>query len=421
MIGSSFFKDNREGLLRAVDENIALVLFAGRADRMSADNDYRFLPDRNFYYLTGISDEDIVLIICKREDRTEISLFVPEKDSLKERWHGKRKTHEEFSEISGIPVEDIFDRETVDDRIFSILQDKSVLIGYDGSSVKTSNKDFVVNTLKSRTSEELIDIQKTLTAMRMIKKPEEVSAIREAIKITEEAVDELKKVLCPGMSELQIFTKLEYEMARRGVLIPAFGTIAAVGENVFYLHHGTPDDVKVKKGDIIQIDLGGRYDGYCADISRVLFVGNSEDEVFEKRKESLLTLIRELRSEAFSYIRPGITLKELNTHMRGICYKWLLKEGLIQMSSKDEGNDDKIVSEYYWHNTSHHMGLDVHDTSVKDSALQAGNCLAVEPGVYVKEWGIGFRIEDDVLVTESGCELLSSGNDDPEVRSCDFT
>ena len=198
-------------------------------------------------------------------------------------------------------------------------------------------------------------------------------------------------------------------------MIPAFGTIVAVAENSFYLHHDVPDMSEVKAGDIVQIDLGARVDGYCADISRALFIGTSEDEVKEAHKQSLHALIRKLRKEAFSFIKPGITLKELNVHMRGFVLTWLQNEGLIQMKSMEDGNDDNIVSDYYWHNTSHHMGLDVHDTSFRDEPLKAGNCLAVEPGVYIKEWGIGFRIEDDVLVTESGCELLSSGDDDMEV------
>lgn len=414
-IHNIFFENNRKELIEAVEDNIALVLYAGKPERMSSDNDYRFLPDRNYYYLTGVEDEDTAVIIVKKVGKAEVSLFVPEKDSMKERWHGKRKTHKEYAELSGIPEERIFDQEMLDDKVFEVIQDKNVLIGYDGSSIKAQSKDFVNLALKTRSSEELIDIQKIMMNMRTVKKPEEIEAIKKAAKITEEAVDELKKFIKVGMSELDIYTKLEYEMARRGVLVPAFGTIAAIGENVFYLHHGTPDDITVKKGDIVQIDLGGRVDGYCADISRALFVGVSDDEELERRKSSLHGLIVNLRREAFKFIKPGITIPQLNTHMKGITYKWLLNEGLIQMKSDGEENDDKIVSEYYWHNTSHHMGLDVHDISVREEPLKEGNCLAVEPGVYIKEWGIGFRIEDDVLVTSDGCELLSSGYDEPEV------
>ena len=414
-IGKSFFENNRKEFMKAIGDDIAVVLYAGRPDRMSADNDYRFLPDRNFYYLTGVEDHDTALIMCSKEGRIELRLYVPEKDSLKERWHGKRKTHEEYSEISGIGLDDIRDLEQLEEDVFKVIQDKSVLIGYDGSSVKQVSKEFVAEALKNRTSEELTDVQKTLTTMRMVKKDCEIEAIRKAAKLTEEAVDELKKIVKPGMSEHDMFMKLEYEMGRRGVMIPAFGTIVAVAENSFYLHHDVPDHSVVKAGDIVQLDLGGRVDGYCADISRALFIGTSDDEVKEAHKKSLHGLIRKLRKEAFGFIRPGVTLKELNVHMRGFVFTWLKNEGLIQMKSNEDANGDNIVSDYYWHNTSHHMGLDVHDTSFREEPLREGNCLAVEPGVYIKEWGIGFRIEDDVLVTANGCELLSSGNDDLEV------
>ena len=203
-IGKSFFENNRKEFMKAIGDDIAVVLYAGRPDRMSADNDYRFLPDRNFYYLTGVEDHDTALIMCSKEGRIELRLYVPEKDSLKERWHGKRKTHEEYSEISGIGLDDIRDLEQLEEDVFKVIQDKSVLIGYDGSSVKQVSKEFVAEALKNRTSEELTDVQKTLTTMRMVKKDCEIEAIRKAAKLTEEAVDELKKIVKPGKADYRL-------------------------------------------------------------------------------------------------------------------------------------------------------------------------------------------------------------------------
>ena len=411
----SFFEQNRIELLKAVGEDTVLVFYAGGQDKISADNEYIFLPDRNFYYLTGVEDHDTAVIMSLKDGEPEVRLYVPEKDSLKERWHGKRKTHEEYSKISGISEEFILDYEKFDEDVFKVISDRTKLIGYDSSSVKSCVRDFVELALKTRTSEELTDVKDILTKMRMVKKPFEIEAIKVAAKLTEDAIEDLKSFIKPGMTELELHTKLDYEMARRGCRIPAFNTIVAVGENVFYLHHSDPDETVVKEGDHIQIDVGGRCLGYCADISRVLFIGKSDDEVLEERKAKLHELIRKLRKEAFSFIKPGVTFAELNTHVKGYCLKWLQNEGLIQLSSSGEGNDDNIVADYYWHNTSHHMGLDVHDISVREEPFKEGNCLAVEPGVYIKEWGIGFRIEDDVLVTKDGCELLSSGKDDMEV------
>ena len=123
----------------------------------------------------------------------------------------------------------------------------------------------------------------------------------------------------------------------------------------------------------------------------------------------LLELIQALRKSAFEYIAPGKTFAGLNSQMYDIAGKWLAGQGLISDNFTVEE-----VRQYYWHNTSHYLGLDVHDVGPRDREFEAGNCLAVEPGVYIPEWDIGFRIEDDLLVTEDGCLLLSSGKDSPE-------
>ena len=147
--------------------------------------------------------------------------------------------------------------------------------------------------------------------------------------------------------------------------------------------------------------------GCCADISRVFFVGKPEGE--NDKRILLLGLIQELRKAAFGYIAPGKTFAGLNSQMYDITGKWLAGQGLIPDNFTNED-----VKCYYWHNTSHYLGMDVHDVGPRDKEFEAGNCLAVEPGVYIPEWDIGFRIEDDCLVTENGCQLLSSGCDSPE-------
>ena len=143
------------------------------------------------------------------------------------------------------------------------------------------------------------------------------------------------------------------------------------------------------------------------DISRAIFIGKKQEN---DRRYELLELIDELRQTAWKTIRPGITMGDLNKEMRRICGVWLCAHNVLH-----EGYTDEDVKKYYWHNTGHHLGLDVHDVSLKDKPFEKGNCLAIEPGVYIEEWGTGFRIEDDVLVTDNGCELLSSGKNVGEV------
>lgn len=414
-IDSLFFQINRVKLIKEMPEKIALVFFAGDEVAQSADCNNRFLVDRNFYYLTGIEDPMTKLLIVKKGEDVVTTLYVLPKDDLKERWQGKRKTFAEYSEITGIDIDCIKELGEFDDDIYQVFQDNDLKIGYDGSSIMTARKEFCTKTVSNRIPEDIIDVKDYLMHMRMVKKTCELDAIRKASRVTEDAIADALKEIKPGMTEYDFFVKLEYEMARRGGLITAFETIVAVDDNVFYLHHNNPEFKEIKDGDVIQLDLGARVDGYCADISRAIFITKSDDEEKMRHREELHELIVTLRKACWEFIKPGETWKSLNAHMHNICYEWLENKGLIQMSHESDEKDVKIVSNYYWHNTGHHLGLDVHDVSDREKPFEAGNALAIEPGVYIKEWGIGFRIEDDVVVTETGCELLSSGKDDLEV------
>ncbi|MCQ2529090.1 MAG: Xaa-Pro peptidase family protein [Saccharofermentans sp.] len=402
-IDKSFFINKRDELMSRLPKGTAVVLFAGSSRAMSQDTDYRFLPDRNFYYLTGLEIETCRLILTNRGEKAEVKLFAPGKDDMVERWHGKRLTKEQISAISGIAVEDIYADGDYDEALYDV-EKMGLKLASDGTSIMAETKAFMA-------SDKVVeDIGPVLTSMRMIKSTEEVDAIRKAAAITEEALLEMKSHVRPGVTEIELYTALEYGMAKRGSLIPAFTTITAIGSNSFYLHHGNPegeDGVTAKEIDHIQVDVGARVDGYCADISRAYFVGGATGD--DDKRFKLLALIQKLRKEAFAFIKPGETFTTLNQAMHKIVGEFLVDNNL---ATNDPDTND--IKRYYWHNTSHHLGLDVHDISDREKPFMAGNCLAVEPGVYIPEWGVGFRIEDDVYVTTGGCELISSGDDKVE-------
>lgn len=405
-IDKNFFINNREKFIGRLPEATVVVLFSGSSMPMCQDTDYRFLPDRNFYYLTGLDKENYRIIIVKNVSGSRVTLFVPPRDNMVERWHGKRLSKEQISEISGVAIEDILDEGEFDECLFN-LERSGMKLASDASSIMSDTKKFMSS---GKTIE---DVSNILTSIRMIKEQDEADAIREAAKITEAALLEMKEHIRPGVTEVELYTALEYGMAKRGCLIPAFTTITAIGSNSFYLHHGDPEDetgVTAKPGDSIQIDVGARYKGYCADISRTYFVGGASETMSESddKRYILHELITKLRRRCWEFIKPGETFKTLNEAMYAIVGPWLLEHGLI-----DEVNTDNI-KKYYWHNTSHHLGLDVHDVSDREKPFSIGNALAVEPGVYIPEWNVGFRIEDDVYVTADGCVLLSSGDDDIE-------
>ena len=408
MVDPAVFIQNRERFAAALPDRTAALLFSGEEKHMSLDTDYRFFVDRNFFYLTGLENAGYVLLIEKKEGKVFSFVFAPARDSLKERWHGKRMDFADIAAIAGLTADDVLDLEKYEEKEFDLLRDDSIKIYLDSSSVM--KKPFEIKASLEKSGRKAGDLSEITTAMRLVKQPYEIESIREAARITEEAIDEMKKIIRPGVSEYELYTKLEYEMARRSTMNFAFETIVSCGRNAFYLHHSEPEkegDGIAQEGSIIQLDLGVRVNGYCADISRVFFVGKPADESDKRLK--LLELIRALRKAAFEYIAPHKTFAGLNSQMYDIAGKWLAGQGLIP-DNFTEGD----VRRYYWHNTSHYLGLDVHDVGPRDKEFEAGNCLAVEPGVYIPEWNIGFRIEDDCLVTDQGCQLLSSGNDSPE-------
>ena len=408
MVSSEFFRNNRERFAAALPNRTAALLFSGEGKRMSSDSEYRFFADRNFYYLTGLENPGYVLLVEKDEDIAKFTVYAPARDSLKERWHGKRMDFSDIAVIAGVSPEEVCDLEKYEEKEFELIKNEDITIYLDNSSVM--EKPYDLKSKIEKNGRKVSDLSEITTAMRLAKQPCEIDAIKAAAKITEDAIEEMKTLIRPGVSEYELYTKLEYEMARRSTMNFAFETIVSCGRNAFYLHHSDPEktgDGIAREGSIIQIDCGARMDGYCADISRVFFVGTPQGE--DDKRMKLLGLIQDLRKAAFEFIAPGKTFAALNSQMYDITGKWLAGQGLISDNFTVEE-----VRQYYWHNTSHYLGLDVHDVGPRDKEFEAGNCLAVEPGVYIPEWDIGFRIEDDLLVTEDGCLLLSSGKDSPE-------
>ena len=408
MVEPSVYRQNRERFAAALPDCTAALLFSGEGKAMSRDSEYRFFADRNFFYLTGLENPGYVLVIEKIDGKVSALLYAPARDSMKERWHGKRLDHTVIAETAGLPADDVFDLEKYEEKEFELIRNTGIRIYLDRSSVM--QKPFELKKQIEKEGRKTCDLSEIMTSLRLIKQQYETDAIREAARITEEAIGEMKTMIRPGVSEYELYLKLEYEMAKRSSMSFAFETIVSCGKNAFYLHHSEPEkdgDGIAREGSIIQVDVGARSDGYCADISRVFFVGAPKDE--DDKRLKLLGLIRALRKAAFGFIEPGKTFAGLNSQMYDIAGKWLAGQGLIPDNFTEED-----VRRYYWHNTSHYLGLDVHDVGPRDKEFEAGNCLAVEPGVYIPEWDIGFRIEDDCQVIENGCQLLSSGCDSPE-------
>ena len=390
---------NRRNMLSAkVGANTAVILFAGHAPVASLDESYPFLANRTFYYFCGIEQEDSVLILTKEGEKDLFTphLYIYPREPEKEKWTGKRLSTEEASQISGI--RDVRVLEQLKSDIDDIIS-RGMVIAWDESDNSHARAHLEQELAKTDRFDSATDISGSVTLLRVIKSPAEVDAIRTAIRVTEECLEVLEQNLRPGMRECEATAILEGEMIKRGSLFQSFSTIAAGGENTLCLHYPTPKAL-IPDGAMLQIDTGARAGGYCSDISRAYAVNGKRDP----RQQALFELICECKKTALAAIHPGATIESVNIETRKTAAAGLRELGVI---SKSEPDALAVCKNYYWHNTLHHMGLDVHDVCDREMVFVPGMVFAVEPGIYIPEWGFGFRVEDDVYLGEDGAQYLS--------------
>ena len=233
-----------------------------------------------------------------------------------------------------------------------------------------------------------------LKRMRMVKSDYEISELRKAITNTNKGLKAVLNELEPNKYEYEMANLFKYTISKDNNAVLSFNTIAASGSNAIILHYPNPMGM-MHNGDLLLLDLGSDHNFYKADISRTYPINGKYNDLQKKIYETVL----ECNELIIDYIKPGLTIADLQKKTREFFFDRLKEMGLVE---KEED-----LMKYYYHNISHHLGLDTHDISLRELPLEKGNVITVEPGLYIKEYGIGVRIEDDVLVTENGSECLS--------------
>lgn len=393
-----FYIKNRERLMSKVDENSVVILFAGRAPYKSADETYQFTPNRNFYYLTGIDRENIILVMTKKNGKIEETLFIEESDPIMARWVGERMKSEEAKEISGISAVDytknfysslggIFSRFNYDKLYLDLeRQDWNITMTEAQSMAKEVREKYSYLNIKN--------IYYYISELRTIKQEEEIEEIRKAISITKRGIEKMMENAKSNMMEYEIEAYFDYVLTSEGVKDKAFKTIAAAGKNATVLHY-SENNSKCGENDLILFDLGAQINYYNADISRTFPVSGK----FTERQKQVYNVVLKANLEVMKAVKPDIPFAELNEIAKKVLAEGCKELGLIK--------DDSELSKYYFHGVSHYLGLDTHDVGDRGEMLKPGMVFTNEPGLYIPEEGIGIRIEDDLLVTEDGCENLS--------------
>lgn len=403
-MNKQFFIEKRNELTKKIDNNSIVILHSNYLLFKSADAVYDFTVNKNFYYLTGLNEDDITLVIGNVNGKHYEWLFIEENDPIAVKWVGAKYTKVEASEISGINVENIYYNDSFNKIIDGLLQpNRSSLVLVNQIYLDLEQRslplydtfalEYAKSLNKNYPSVVIKNIYTTIIEMRMIKSPCEVEEIKKSIETTKRAILNI-------YSHHQEIDNEAVAVAYHDFVLTcehkktSFGTIMANGANACILHY-EENNSKVENGTLMLMDLGSSTKGYASDISRTFPVNGK----FTKRQKEIYQVVLDVNKACIDYATDGITWKDLNDYAKKLLIKGLIELGVM--------NDETELSEYYFHSIGHSLGLDVHDPSVASTGLKEGMVITIEPGLYIAKEGIGIRIEDDILITKGKAICLS--------------
>ncbi|BAY63493.1 metallopeptidase [Calothrix brevissima NIES-22] len=421
------YQKRRQQLMSKLGNGTAIFRSAPMAV-MHNDVEYNYRQDSDFFYLTGFNEPQAVAVLAPHHAEHQFVLFVQPKDREKEVWTGYRCGVEAAKELYG--ADEAYPIAELDEKLPQYLEKADRIFYHLGRDRNFNDKvlkhyQSLLRTYPKRGTGPIAieDTSPILGSMRLIKSQAELELMRQAAAIATEAHSLARQVTAPGRYEYEIQAEIEHIFRLRGAMGPAYPSIVASGVNACVLHY-IENDRQMQDGDLLLIDAGCAYGYYNSDITRTFPVGGK----FTAEQKILYEIVLEAQKQAIAQVQPGNTFNSVHdTAVR------VLTEGLVEVGIL-KGEVDKLIEEekykpYYMHRTSHWLGLDVHDVGVyqhgdNPQILQPGQILTVEPGLYIvpdtklaedqpatdPRWvGIGIRIEDDVLVTSTGHEVLTAG------------
>lgn len=399
-MNKEFYCDNRQRFYRQMKENSLLVMFSGTEVRKTNDEFYPFYTDRNFLYLTGLDSKELALIVKKdKEGCIQEKIFILPPNLLEERWTGARIKPEQAQELSGI--ENIGYAGEFQEEFHRLASTGNYSHLYlDLYRVSPADRNQPAHLLLKRVAEnypylKIENANTILRRLRTIKQPCEIEAMKKAERITCEGITAMMKASKPGMYEYQYKAVFDYVLGQYGPQGPAFPSIISAGKNNFCIHYYAYKG-QAMDGDMVLNDVGAWYDYLMNDVSR----GWPCNGKFSERQRLLYECALNTSNHMFDIIKPGMPMKEVDATARRYNAGLLVDAGVL--------DSPENIGTYMWHGGAHHVGFDVHDVVETPEVIAPGMVFCVDIGIYHEEWGIGFRLEDNCLVTEAGCENLSA-------------
>jgi Xaa-Pro aminopeptidase len=416
------FARRRKALMALMEPNSIAILPSAPEKPRSRDTDYLYRQDSDLYYLCGFTEPDSVLALIPGREHGEVVMFCRERDREREIWDGYRAGPE--GAVADFGADDAFPIDDIDDILPGLLEGRQRVYYAMGKDAEFDHHVMSwVNTIRAKARSgatppgEFLDLDHYLHDMRLFKSAAEQRVMARAGEISASAHVRAMKACKPGVYEYQLEAEILHEFAMNGARHPAYSTIVGGGNNGCILHY-IDNSQKLKKGDLVLIDAGCEFEYYAADITRTFPVSG----VFSPEQKALYELVLQAQLAAIAAVKPGNHWNDPHE----VCVR-ILTEGLVALGLLRGDVDELVAGEgykpFYMHRTGHWLGMDVHDVGDYKiggewRVLEPGMVMTVEPGLYVApddtsvdaRWrGIGIRIEDDVLVTKDGGEVLTAG------------
>ncbi|MBA2499628.1 MAG: aminopeptidase P N-terminal domain-containing protein [Chitinophagaceae bacterium] len=398
------FIKNRERFKKELKPNSIAIFVSNDEIQSNGDALYPFVQNSDLYWLTGIEQEDSMLILFpdNTESKYKEVLVLVRPNELKEKWDGKRLRAKEAEQISGI--------KTIvwSDVLNGLLQpwvhlaDNIYLDSNEndrkGGFFQTREYRFIQEMMQHYPLHYYERAAKIMTRLRAVKTSEEVKVIQEAINITEKTFRRLLGFIKPGVMEYEIEAEIVHSFLSNRATGQAYGIIIASGDRARTLHY-ISNNQSCKNGELVLMDFGAAYGGYCADLTRTVPVNGK----FSKRQKEVYNACLHLHDYAKSILKPGISVINYTDKVGDEATKQFIKIGLLTKSDvANEDPENKAYRKYLYHGISHHLGIDVHDLGTRVLPIQAGMVFTVEPGIYIEEEQMGIRIENNVWITKTG-------------------
>ncbi|MFN8673993.1 MAG: Xaa-Pro aminopeptidase [Candidatus Sericytochromatia bacterium] len=413
------FKKRRDEFLSKMKTGIAIFRNPDESVR-SNDTHYKYRPDTDFYYLTGFTEPNSVAVFLPEHPEHKFILFVRPRDPERETWDGRRAGIEGAVKDFGADI--AFSIDELDVKLPDLMKNLNNLYYTLGTYEDFDEKIIkMISGLRKRVRKgdyaptAIIETATITHEMRLIKKEEEVELMKQANFISQEAHIAAMKNVKAGMYEYEVESLIENVFRKSGANGVAYNSIVGTGINATILHY-TENNTELKNGDLLLIDAGAEYKYYCGDITRTIPVSGK----FTKEQKEVYQVVLDSQLEAIKLAKPGVKFHDIHNRTVEVLTEGLKKLGFLEGAVEELIKDEKYKT-FYMHNTSHWLGMDVHDAGKyfvngESRVLEEGMILTIEPGLYIQESvkgippeyiGIGIRIEDDILITKDGNENLS--------------